>query len=67
MCDRAYHIGCLDPPLKTFPHRAFKCPHCAKCSSCGITAGTALAHKVKALTWTSERPRANHTHSLIAC
>ena len=36
-CDRGYHIGCLDPPLKAFPLRAFKCPHCVKCSSCGST------------------------------
>lgn len=35
VCDRGYHIGCLDPPLKSWPSRAFKCPACVKCSSCG--------------------------------
>ncbi len=37
VCDRGYHIHCLDPPLKAFPLRAFKCPGCVKCSSCGTT------------------------------
>ena len=37
VCDRGYHIGCLDPPLKSFPQRHFKCPQCVRCSSCGTT------------------------------
>ncbi|KAL1495474.1 hypothetical protein AB1Y20_016840 [Prymnesium parvum] len=36
-CDRGFHIACLDPPLKGFPFRAFKCPDCVQCSSCGTT------------------------------
>ena len=35
VCDRGYHIGCLAPPLKSFPLRAFKCPDCVECTSCG--------------------------------
>jgi hypothetical protein len=37
VCDRAHHIGCLDPPLKSWPARAFRCPSCVKCTSCGTT------------------------------
>ena len=35
LCDRAHHIGCLDPPLKSFPARGFRCPDCVFCLSCG--------------------------------
>ena len=34
-CHEGSHICCLDPPLKSFPHRAFKCPKCVQCQSCG--------------------------------
>ena len=34
-CDEGYHLGCLEPALKAFPSRAFKCPKCMKCASCG--------------------------------
>ena len=40
-CDVGYHIGCLDPPLKSFPLKGFKCPGCVKCSSCGTTTAKA--------------------------
>ena len=40
-CDVGYHIGCLDPPLKSFPLKGFKCPDCVKCSSCGTTTAKA--------------------------
>ena len=43
VCDIGYHIGCLDPPLKSWPARGFKCPACVKCSSCGTTSAKAWA------------------------
>ncbi|KAL8194447.1 UNVERIFIED_CONTAM: PHD finger protein 21B [Gekko kuhli] len=28
MCPRAYHLNCLDPPLKTAPKGVWVCPKC---------------------------------------
>ena len=44
VCDRGYHIGCLDPPLKAFPRQYFKCPQCVECSSCGTTTAKLWTH-----------------------
>ena len=44
VCDEGWHIGCLDPPLKSWPGKGFRCPKCVKCSSCGANHAEAKDH-----------------------
>ncbi len=36
ICDRAYHTGCLQPPLPRIPEGRWVCGRCVKCNDCSI-------------------------------
>ena len=50
MCDRAYHIQCLEPPLSKVPQDSWNCALCIDCQGCKAKLGP--VNKYKDAIWT---------------